>query len=234
MKSVMIGIQARSGSTRLPRKAFELISGRMMLDRVIETCKTAASNIEKKTNIHPNVVVLTPKGDPIAEEFSSRCAIVEGPEHDVLERYRIGVQKFNPDYVIRITGDCPMIPVFIISNLMSLAINKNYDYISNVDARYRTSMDGADCEVISRRLFDTIADIATTPYDREHVTTLIRKSPPIWARMGLALNYVDHSDVKLSVDTKDDLERVRRAFESAFSKYQEALRFYGHSAVHRL
>lgn len=230
---ILIGIQARSGSTRLPRKAFEMISGRMMLDRVIEACKYAASNIEKGGH-KCAVAVLTPTGDDIVEEFSNRVEIIEGPEHDVLSRYELAVEKHEPELTVRVTGDCPLIPAPLINYLTNLAITKGYDYISNADDRFRTAIDGADCEVISRRLFEYAFEFATRPRDREHVTTFIRESRPEWARYALAHNHFDLSDIKLSVDTKEDLERVRKAFESSFTKYQEAVKFYGKGAIHRL
>lgn len=230
---ILIGIQARSGSTRLPRKAFEMISGRMMLDRVVEACKSAAGNLERRGH-KCTVAVLTPEGDPIVQEFKTRATIEQGPEHDVLKRYELAFNKYEPDLLVRVTGDCPLIPPPLISHLTELAITKGYDYMSNVDDRFRTSIDGADCEVISARLFDVLAEHARTPYDREHVTPFVRRSPPEWAKLGIALNHFDVSDIKLSVDTPEDLDRVRKAFETQFQKYQEAVRVYGKGGIHRL
>lgn len=231
---VLIGIQARSGSTRLPRKAFELISGRTMLDRVIDSCKTAASIVEKRRGHKTTVAVLTPEGDPIAAEFKARVNVEQGPEHDVLERYRMAVEKHQPDLLVRITGDCPLIPPHLIAHLTGIAIDKEYDYFSNVDDRVRTSIDGADCEVISRKLFAYGVECAKEQHDREHVTTFLRRVPPIWARMGAAVNHYDLSGIKLSVDTPEDLERVRSHFETQFQKYNDAVRIYGNGAIHRL
>lgn len=231
---VLIGIQARSGSTRLPRKAFELIAGKTLLDRVIETCKKAADYINRHPPSRARVVVLTPEGDHIAEEFDDRCEVMEGSHLDVLARYAQALELYNPSLVVRITGDCPLLPSFVISKLVALAVDKRYDYISNVDPRFRTALDGADCEVISARLLKHVAATATDPADREHVTTMIRRAPPEWAKIGVVVNYFDHSDLKLSVDTPEDLERVRQAFASANDKHQQAVLTFGSQAVHRI
>lgn len=230
---VLIGIQARSGSTRLPRKAFEMISGRMMLDRVIEACKSAAAYLEKGGH-KAHVAVLTPFGDPIVDEFKNRVEIIQGDEQDVLGRYAVGMNLHRPDYLIRITGDCPLIPPQLITHLFQIAANNGYDYISNSDERVRTSIDGADCEVISARMFDHTEKMARKGYDREHVTPYMRREPPEWAKPGFAINSFDLSGIKLSVDTQEDLERVRKHFESQFGKYQEAVKIYGKRATHRL
>lgn len=229
---VLIGIQARSGSTRLPKKAFELISGKTMLDRVIEACKKAASYTVQRENLAIKVAVLTAVDDPIIGVFSSRCDIMEGPEEDVLTRYRMALDKYASDYVVRITGDCPMIPPYMISRLISLAVSHGYDYISNVDPRFRTALDGVDCEVMSARMLKTLHECATSAEDREHVTTMARREPPDWAKIGAVVSHFDHSHVKLSVDTKEDLDRVRLAFEAAEKKYREAILTYGQTHTH--
>ena len=233
MAGVLIGIQARSGSKRLPRKAFELIGGRTMLDRVIDACKQAAWKIDEKGN-RCHVAVLTPTADPIVDEFSSRVTVVQGPEHDVLARYGVAAEKYKPDLVVRVTGDCPFVQTYLIAYLTHLTVKHGYDYLSNVDERVRTALDGSDCEVFSTRLLEYALEHATKPTDREHVTTFMRRSPPPWARMATAQPHFDLSHIKLSVDTPEDLERARAVFDSTFTKQQEAFALYGKSNVHRL
>lgn len=231
---VLIGIQARSGSTRLPNKAHELIAGTSILSRVIAACQAAASVIKAKTEAETEVAVVTPYHDTIAFEYRDRVAIVEGPEHDVLSRYMIAVEKLRADYLVRITGDCPLIPSNVIVGLTNLALSHKYDYISNVDERFRTSIDGTDCEVISTRLLTHISELAKEAYDREHVTPFIRHSPPEWAKIGVAIGHFDLSKhTKLSVDTEEDLDNVRLSFSSTLSKFTAATRVYGKGRVHR-
>lgn len=235
-KKVLIGIQARSSNTRLPRKAFELISGKTMLDRVISSCKTAARYVNDQRNlgVHARVAILTPVGDEVATEFRSRCPVIEGPLHDVLKRYVMAAEQYDADLIVRITGDCPLIPSFVVSKLLTLAAMNSYDYVSNVDERFRTTLDGADCEVLSKRLLEDTHARATESRDREHVTTLIRRDRPDWAKIGHVCNYFDQSDIKLSVDTPEDLERVRRQFDMAHDKYQRACLEFGQQSVHRI
>lgn len=236
MSRVLIAIQARSGSTRLPGKAFKLISGKMLLDRVIESCKKGAINVKQSSKgaVRAQVVVLTPYKDEIAKEFENRCDIIEGPELDVLKRYRIASDQLSPEYMVRITGDCPLLPPFIISKLITLARMNSYDYVSNVEEEFRTALDGSDCEVFSKRMLEWADETATTPYDREHVTTIMRTAPPEWAKLGCVVHHYDNSDVKLSVDTPEDLERVRVAFDLADKKYRGAVLRFGGQAVHRI
>lgn len=237
LSRVLIGIQARSTSERLPNKAYELIGEKRMLDHVIDAAWKSAkytNQYSKSMGIRAEIAVLTPSGDTIAQDFKNRCQIIEGPEHDVLGRYLIATNKFGADYVARITGDCPMIPPWLISKHIKLAVVNGYDYVSNVEEGARTAADGFDCEVISARLLKHIGEAATATSDREHVTTLARRERPPWARMGFVVGFSDDSLKKLSVDTIEDLERVRIEFDRIQSKYSIAAKTYGKQAVHKI
>jgi spore coat polysaccharide biosynthesis protein SpsF (cytidylyltransferase family) len=237
LTSVLIGIQARSTSQRLPKKCFEPIGGRRMLDHVVEACQRAAKYSNKYTyrkNYTVNIALLIPDGDIIKRAFtSSQAEIIEGPEFDVLTRFMIAQAKHQADYVCRITGDCPLIPPFVISKHISLAVMGNYDYVSNVDECCRLSLDGIDCEVMSARMLTWLNINAENPTDREHVTTLARLNPPKWAKRGFTASYFDQSGVKLSVDTPEDLEAVRKEYDRVGKKLQTAERLYGRESIHR-
>jgi spore coat polysaccharide biosynthesis protein SpsF len=232
MQTVLIAIQARSGSQRLPKKAFELIGGRRMLDHVIDAAKSARQYVSRWNCLQADVAVLTPRGDPIADAFKGRCLIFQGSEPDVLSRYYEAGKTYN--YVVRLTGDCPLIPDFVITKLIKNALTNSYDYVSNVEESYRTAIDGHDCEVISARLLEWLHYSALEASDREHVTTLARREPPEWAKHGFVINYHDHSGLKFSVDTPDDLARVRDEYDTREQKQLAAERRFGKWAVHRL
>lgn len=237
LTNVLIGIQARSTSTRLPAKCFEMIGDRMLLQHVVDRCKSAADYMNRytyKTGCGVSVALLVPFGDPIAERFRNRALVIEGPENDVLGRYMKAVQQNNPDYIVRVTGDCPLIPSYIISKHIKLALGQEYDYVSNVSEDSRTSIDGHDCEVISRKLLEHLDQTAEPGPDREHVTTLARREPPDWARMGCVIGYFDHSGIKLSVDTQEDLERTRQEYDRVSKRVVAAERRYGKQSVHRV
>ena len=237
MVKVLIAIQARSTSTRLPNKAFELIGRKPLLQHVISACNKAAqytNNFATANGVFVDVALVIPEGDRIGQVFNKATSIIEGPEHDVLSRYFKAYEKTRPDYIVRITGDCPLIPPYLITKHIKTAQINSYDYLSNVDEKLRTSLDGWDCEVISGRALEWLNKTATDPKDREHVTTLIRKQHPAWAKIGHVISYVDLSGLKLSVDTQEDLERVRAQYEKLQASAETAANIYGPNCVHRL
>jgi spore coat polysaccharide biosynthesis protein SpsF len=235
-KNILIAIQARSTSTRFPRKVFEEIDGKSMLDHVIDSCKRAADYLNRyayKTGIAVHLCLVIPKGDPIGKAWRHKIQIIEGSESDVLSRYAAALEQLRPDWIVRVTSDCPLLPSYIISKHIKLAVVNNFDYVSNVDPRFRTALDGADCEVISARMLKWANENATSGPEREHVTPLCRERPPEWARVGAVVGFFDESDKKLSVDTKEDLEAARENFERVKKKAQDAERLYGRDNVHR-
>lgn len=222
MPKILIAVQARSGSKRLPGKALELIDDKVMVDHVLWSCKSAAKYLQTiDKNYQALVALLIPTGDPIKNELPDNV-IVEGPELDVLARYQVAVDKYRPDYIVRITGDCPIIPSPIISRHVICAIKDDLDYCSNSYDDLRTYIDGYDCEVISGDLFEwqrqQAAVGALTASNKEHVTTFIKANPPNWAKMGVILGHVDLSQFKLSVDVLEELNRVRENVRSLKKK----------------
>jgi len=235
-KKILIAIQARSTSSRLPGKVLKLIDGRTMLDHVCDAAKRAADYLNRftfKTGIAVHSCLVVPTGDPIAQQFRTKILCIEGSETDVLSRYMAAVEQLKPDFVVRITSDCPLIPSYIISKHIKLAVVNEYDYISNIDPRFRTSLDGADCEVISTKLMKWAHENAKPGREREHVTPVCRERPPRWARMGAVVGFFDESEVKLSVDTEADLDAVRHNFERVKEKSRAAEKEYGRENVHR-
>lgn len=233
---VLIGIQARSTSTRLPGKCFAKIGDKMLLEHVHDACQSAAKHIDRyaiKNGVSVNVAILVPAGDEIEKVFKD-CIIVTGSETDVLSRYMKAAVAFDTDYIVRVTGDCPLIPPYLISKHITLAVERNYDYLSNAYGDNRTTIDGVDCEVISRRILEYANKEAKDPKDREHVTTFIKSSPPVWAKRGCIIGFFDQSSVKLSVDTKEDLERVRNEYSSVYQHVSAAERTFGKHSVHRM
>ena len=71
--------------------------------------------------------------------------------------------------------------------------------------------DGMDVEVMSLDALKKTWKEATSFYDREHVTSYIRNHPELFAIGEMAYD-VDLSHIKVSVDTREDLEIVRRIY----------------------
>jgi spore coat polysaccharide biosynthesis protein SpsF len=190
-------IQARLASQRLPGKILMEIAGKPMLQHVIDHAK-AIPGVER-------VIVAVPvtEMDYIQQVIRSDVWWWGGSDTDVLERYYDAAKMYNVDPVMRLTADCPLLDSKacqrVIDVFYSAPAERPLDYASNI----HPETDGLDTEVFS---FDALTRAhlgATDPYDREHVTP--------WMRRYLrCLNFKEPSlDAKTSVDTEEELERVR-------------------------
>lgn len=203
-----------------------MLGKKTVIERVVESCRSAANhiNFNKFGDIKVMVALLVPEGDRLTElsrkdaETFRGIAIVPGDLNDVLSRYAYASDAFAPDYVCRITGDCPLIPHFVISKHIVTAVKQRLDYVSNVHPDFRTEPDGYDCEVLSRALLEHTDRHAKDASDREHVTTFTRREMPLWAKQAQFIGYVDRCDMKYSVDTEEDYERVAKNSESVHMK----------------
>jgi spore coat polysaccharide biosynthesis protein SpsF len=232
--NLIIGIQARSTSTRLPGKCFEMIAGKRSLDYVIRSAQEACHYLNKKAWVVARPLLLIPKGDAIKDSFKD-ITIFEGPELDVLTRYWSAVDTFSADVVVRITGDCPMLPSRTICDVVIPALKGSFDYMGNSDEEVRSAIDGVDVEVITKRLLEHMYLNANDPYDREHVTPYARRKRPEGFRIGTAIDKHDLFDeVKWSIDTKDDLERVRAKMAKSIDREAQATLKYGKENVRRI
>jgi spore coat polysaccharide biosynthesis protein SpsF (cytidylyltransferase family) len=157
---------------------------------------------------------------------------VHGSEHDVLSRYVTAGRLTGAHFIARLTGDCPLIPPGIISKQINIARMNNYDYLDNCHPHFRTTPDGYDVEVMSARMLAWLCENAESADDREHVTILLRRQSPEWARMNTTVSDVDMSQMKLSVDTPEDLEIVRKNYMSVQSKEKGAKDFYDQKTLH--
>lgn len=235
LTKVLIGIQARSTSKRLPNKAAAMIGNKPMIEHVIGTVTEAVDFMSRNMPDPPEfyAALLIPSGDPL-KKYAGQIAIVEGDEHDVLSRYHQAFLHYRPDYLVRVTGDCPLLPDFVISKHVRSALYSSTDYLTYGHPRFRTSPDGFDVEVLSKRMCRWLFENAKKPHDREHVTTLLVSSPPEWAKFGHVIDHIDRSSVKLSVDTVEDLERVRAEYDKITKIIEDAKSYRPNSLVFRL
>ena len=135
-------IQARLGSTRLPRKVLADIGGWAMVRHVWE----------RMMIVGIPVIVATPIEDegriPVSEAYD--C-----DPNDVLQRYLMAAKKHGLDAVMRVTGDCPLIDPESCMRVLDVFNSGHYDYVAN-DVSTLAPLTGSDAkcflEQLSKRL----------------------------------------------------------------------------------
>jgi len=207
MKKIGCIIQARSGSTRLPKKVLMKLpynSKKTVLEQVI-------NRVQKSKKIDEIVLATTiAKEDDIIKNLGEELGvkIYRGSEKNVLKRFYNGAKNNNLDIIVRITSDCPVIDWEILDKLIEKHIQDNNDYTSNV--LERTYPHGMDAEVFNFSVLEESFLNASVEYEKEHVTPYIYKSHPKKFKIGiLKSNYnKDISKLRITLDTQEDYNLI--------------------------
>ena len=145
------------------------------------------------------------KEDKILSKYvvSDKVDIFFGSDSDVYSRFLEIKKLYKPDYIIRITGDCPLIDAGIVDKLIYKIINSKKDYITNDNPR--TYPDGLDAEVITFKALKKCYGLVKNKFDKEHVTTYVRSS----RKFNIIYDNYKHdfSHLRWVVDEKSDLNK---------------------------
>jgi spore coat polysaccharide biosynthesis protein SpsF len=205
MRRVVI-VQARMTSTRLPGKVLAPLAGKPMLERQLERlgrCRRADEIVlATTTNADDDPIV------GLAERLG--LGVHRGSEHDVLRRYAEAAEKFDADVVVRVTSDCPLIDPELTDTVID-ALGPDVDYVSN--ALEPGLPRGLDAEALWRDALDRTHRMATSVPAREHVTWHIHSEHPERFVLRSVPPPFDASDLRWTVDTREDLALVRRVYD---------------------
>ncbi|WP_313892692.1 glycosyltransferase family protein [Psychrobacillus sp.] len=161
MKTIVI-IQARMGSTRLPGKILMPLGELDVLSYVTARCNKIKGVTE--------VIVATstlPQDDAVenwCNEHNVSC--FRGSEDNVLDRFVQSAKRYEPDYVMRVTSDCPFVDFEMASNLIELMEHERKDIVL-IDGQLPR---GLAVELISYEALLRIYRSELEERHREHVT----------------------------------------------------------------
>lgn len=194
-------MQARLGSTRLPRKVLLPLNGHTVVEEVLERC-WKIPGIDQ-------VVLAVPAADyPVFYDLVSDTRIigVDGDENDVLHRYHVAAELAGAGIIVRITADCPLICPELCWTVICALKQQKADYASNIEPR--TFPQGLDCEAFTRATLDRAYANAKAD-EREHVTTWMRRADI--KRVNVSSPW--RMDGRLTLDTEDDYRTICAAFD---------------------
>jgi spore coat polysaccharide biosynthesis protein SpsF (cytidylyltransferase family) len=215
-------IEARMTSSRLPgkhllnlgsKKSIELLIGRLKTNKMIEEIILAAPDSKESECLRL-----------IAE--SSNIGFFAGSEHDVMERVLNTLDYFSIDIAIEVTGDCPLVEMVLMHEMLTYFLNSNLDYVSNGNSGLA---DGLGSQIFTREALRRAYIDVTDKYDKEHVTTYFKKNPNLFKvenlKVDLEYTHIKH---KLSLDTFEDykllnfiVKKIERKKDSVLLDYSD-------------
>ncbi len=199
---IFVGIQTRLNSTRFPRKAFAKILGVPLIVRVVQRIQL----------LPYDVAVLCPIDEvkafqDILSEYSINIPIFGGDENDVLARYYLATKHFGEyDFVVRVTGDNPLISVPLAQMLID-----GYQYADL--SHYLQNPLGTGVEMIKSSALEKSYLEATTSFQKEHVTQYIYQNPELFTIAEPVSPFILSEYSHLSVDNIEDMALIIRLLE---------------------
>jgi spore coat polysaccharide biosynthesis protein SpsF len=195
----LVILQARMGSSRLPGKVLAPLGDRSILAQCIERLQAArVGEVLVATTTRPEDEAV------VAEAQAAGVDVVRGPVDDVLARFVGALDGWTGPYVIRATADNPFIDVDGPARLLRL-LDAGADYAIEEGLPI-----GAAVEAMRVDVLREAGELASSAYDREHVTPFIRQATDRFAVCSVPAPFeVRRPSLRLTVDTRQDLQFVR-------------------------
>ena len=221
---VVLIIQARMSSTRLPGKSMLPLAGKPLVYRMVERLKKCKKidEIVIATSDQPEDQVLV----DLAKELAVSC--FQGNLLDVRDRYLKAAEKFQADYVLRIPADNPMPDANEIDKLIEFHLEHNPSGFSSNLAQVDNSgyLDGIGAEIFSTKLLQESVARSSSDTVKEHVhrnffdystqTPVDSSWCPIASPKAPA--ELRRPDIILDVNTMDDYTKIKRIYDNLYPK----------------
>lgn len=189
-------LQARLASSRFPRKILASLGDTTILGACMRRLERVPADAYVVATDLGSLGAISPLCQPPWEAFA-------GHPEDVMERLIEAAKYHNVDVILRATGDNPLVDPEVATYLLGVHMRS-----AGEASRPMGMTKGTGVEVVNRGTLEELHPIATH-YQREHVMPLVYELRPtnvVW--------FHETYPVEVSVDTPEDLERVRGIYES--------------------
>lgn len=221
MKNLVVIVQARMGSTRLPGKVMLKAAGTPLLELMLLRLRKLRTRCE---------VVVATTVDPQDAPVRSLCrrlgvTCMSGHPTDLLDRhYRVALE-LQADSVVKIPSDCPLIDPSVADRVIARFALGDVDFVSNL--RPPSWPDGNDVEVMSFAALEAAFREARRDFEREHTTPFIWEHPGRFrlANVSLLPSSADPSlptlaqSHRFTLDYPEDHQLIARIVEALLPRY---------------
>ena len=221
--NIIVIIQARLSSERLPEKVLKELEGIPMIKRIVERANQAKT-VDR-------VVVATSKEQSDDKMYdycrSENISVFRGELDNVLKRYYDCAGQNQAEMIVRLTGDNALVDAHIIDRAAELFLNEgNLDYL-----HYCKELPlGMAVEVFSYKALERAYLQAENPECKEHVTLYMYKNESKFKCLFYSEPATeDCSGLRWTMDTEEDYELIKRIYQYFGQKqfhYEDVLEAY--------
>ncbi len=214
-RNVIVVVQSRLGSTRLPQKGLLPLGSKPVIAHVLSVMRQVPAAQYYLATDESSFTHLA----PVAEQ----CGFVPfaGSAEDVLDRFCCVVEKFQKDYgylpeiIVRATGDNP----FLFGTAACASVDLYYtdSEISGQKTSYFTFTGlphGSGIEILHVESLLKARTLTSDPYDHEHVgPSLYRHQDVFHCIFKPAPACWNHPELRTTIDTPGDYQRAKRLYQ---------------------
>ncbi len=210
-------VQARMRSTRLPGKVLKPIAGEPLLWHILHRLR--------KSQLIETICVATTR-DPADDELAAYAEaqgvkVVRGPEDDVLGRLALAMYAIDPDVIVRVNADAPLVDAAYVDHLIGEMMRQQADFVM---PRAGVAAVHDSAEVMSRWAVDKlIVKAHDDPIARQYVTAYFKMHPDFVrvAQIDVPAQW-QFKGARLSVDTPADLTFIEAIYARLHAQAGEA------------
>ena len=221
-KKCVLIIQARTGSTRFPKKVLAKINGITLIEQIINRVKRA-----KKID---EIVLATTKKkeDNILCKIAKKKGIsfFRGSENDLVDRYYNAAIHFEAKFILRLPADNPIPEPKEYDRLIRYHLKSKNDFSSNIyDFKNNGYPQGIGVEIFNFKAIEKIWNLQKNKKFREHVALnfydYVKRKPNTKFNFKLGTikcpKNISRPKLTFDVNYKKDLKFVKKIY-SFFKK----------------
>lgn len=204
MDKILVIIQARIGSERLPGKILLPFAGKSILQYMIESLERVL------TREQIVIATSTMPRDSCVEEFCRVHGVgcYRGDEENVASRFFAILSEKTPRYFIRLCGDSPLIDAQTVRRALETIEESSSDIVTT--ALNATYPSGMNVECLQSSVFLSHYAKFDAPEHFEHVTKYFYAHSNQFKIRVLESGLAEPRRHKFSVDTREDFEKLER------------------------
>ena len=211
--SLGIVVQARTSSARLPGKVLMPLAGKPLLQHLVSRMQLTGLPIVLATSREAADDAV----EALARKLGVRCH--RGPLDDVAARLHGAASEAGFEGFVRANGDSPLLDPALVRQARELHGNAGCDLVTNVFPR--SFPKGMSVEIVGLAAMQRVLASTRDAQDREHVTRYIYAHPDEF-RIRNFTAARPRAGLQLSIDTREDFERIDAAIRKLGKRAAEA------------
>ena len=202
-------VTARLKSERLPLKILKSIKGKPLLSHMINRIK-----LSKYVN---KIIVCTSKKrqddkiEKLCKDEKINC--YRGHAEDVLLRLYEASKKFNLDYIVNITADCPLVEPYYIDQICKTYKKKKFDLIRAFDLPHGSFSYGIKIPAL-KKIINIKSTSNTAAWEKYFTDTGLFKIHDLKIKNKLHIK----PGLRMTLDYPEDLEFLKKIFNALYDK----------------